>query len=137
MDPHIHQQRQAFSGHFFQAARHTMKQVAIEGHVQIPSWKRHEDLAGAVAPQAGLISLGPIWAHLQSGLVEDHQRSTCICEVRGRPNEGMHHQVALIQQVLVLVKMPVHPSSLLRFSATAALCPELCPGGVTQRLELR
>lgn len=28
--------------------------------------------------------------------------SACICEVRGRPNEGMHHQVALIQQVLVL-----------------------------------
>ena len=27
----IHQQRQAFSGHFFQAARHTMKQVAILG----------------------------------------------------------------------------------------------------------
>ena len=23
-----------------------------EGHVQIPSWKRHEDLAGAVAPAA-------------------------------------------------------------------------------------
>jgi hypothetical protein len=29
------------------------------------------------------------------------------------------------------------PLQLLRFSATAALCPELCPGGVTQRLELR
>ena len=35
-----------------------------------------------------------------------HGHSACICEVRGRPNQGMHHQVALIQQVLVLAAKP-------------------------------
>lgn len=50
-----------------------LHQIQFSG---LKTFKNHPTNVSARQPQAGLISLGPIWAHLQSGLVEDHQRST-------------------------------------------------------------